>query len=80
MAIQAGIQEQTFAPLAQAWWRRSQALPYHAVALSSWVTLGKSLPFCAPLASLKVGYGYREDLMPGRTESNQPQAIRKVIT
>lgn len=80
MAIQAGIQNQTFAPLAQTWWRRTQALPYHALMLSCWVTLGKSLPFCTPPASLKVGYGYHEDLMPERTESIQPQAICKVIT
>lgn len=79
MAIQVGIQDQTFAPWAQAWWRRTQALQCHALVLSSWVTLGKSLSFSAPLASLKVGYGYREDLMPERTESTQPQAIRKMI-
>lgn len=39
--------------LVQAWQRRTQALQsdtFHsapALALSSWVTLGKSLPFCA---------------------------------
>ena len=45
--------------------------------LSSWVTLGKSLPLCAPPSRLKVGWADCEDLMPGKGKKhpapNQPQ-------